>query len=100
MNKSSIPLAPQLVREVAEKLGADYAAKSRLGTAAQKISTLLKAIAAKCATCSANSNGHTDLNEVADCPDSECPLNDFGPSVYQCVRAKLESQGGIAGGLQ
>lgn len=97
---TGIPLAPQLVREVAEELGAAYAAEPKLGTAADKIITLMKAIAAKCAICSANSNGHTGLNAVADCPDSECPLNDFGPSVYECVRAKLESQGGIAGGVQ
>lgn len=100
MTQSSIPLAPQLLREVVDDLAAGLVASPEMGTAKDKVRMLLAAIAGKCALCSANTNGHTSLNAVADCPEADCPLNDFGPSVYECVRAKLESQGYIAGGVQ
>lgn len=100
MKDQSIPLAPQLVRETVDELSAGLAANPELGTAKDKVQMLLAAITAKCALCVATSDGHTGLNKAADCPDEDCPLNDYGPSVFKCIRAKLENQGYIAGGLQ
>lgn len=100
MNKSSIPLAPQIVREMVGELSTGLAANPEFGTVADKVKMLLSAITAKCALCVCREDGHAGLNAAADCPDSECPLNAYGPSVYKCVRAKLEHQGYLAGGLQ
>lgn len=100
MKDKSIPLAPQLLREVVDDLAADLVASPEMGTATDKVRMLLAAIADKCAACVATSNGHTGLNAAADCADGDCPLSDFGPSVFECVRAKLEHQGYAAGGVQ
>lgn len=100
MKDQSIPLAPQLVRETVDELAAGLATNPELGTAKEKVGLLLRAITGKCALCVATSEGHTGLNTAADCPDADCPLNDFGPSVFKCVRAKLEHQGYVAGSVQ
>jgi hypothetical protein len=97
---SEVPLAPQLVREMVDKLGADYAANPTLGTAAEKITGLLGAMVAKCVLCVSQADGRGYLSQVADCADDDCPLNPYGPGAFKMVRAKLEFQGGVAGGVQ
>jgi len=98
-NKQTVPLSPQLVREAVDKLGEDYAADPKLGTPAEKITTLLTAITAKCVMCRTQADGSTSLS-IADCTDRECPLNDFGMAAFKMVRVRLEIQGGMAGGIQ
>lgn len=100
MNDQSIPLAPQLVRDMVDELSAGLAANPTQETAAAKVGMLLAAIAHKCALCVATPGGFIGLNEAADCPETGCPLNSFGPPVFKCVRARLARQGYAAGGLQ
>jgi len=93
------PLSPQLLKEIVETLAADFAANPEFGTPGEKISLLLRAMVAKCIFCMCGPKGEVLLYKAAECANDDCPLNPYGPAAFKMVRAKLEFQGGVAGGV-
>ena len=69
-----------------------FAASPRYGSAAEKIAEFLGAIAYKCSHCCADEEGQVVLQRIADCQDTTCPLNSFGPTVFHSVLAKLAKE--------
>jgi len=90
----------QIVKETVDDLGAAMAVAEELGSTEDKFRMLLGAIASKCALCVSDAEGRSGLNRMADCGENACPLHEYGTSVFQCVRAKLEFFGAGVGRTQ
>lgn len=85
-------LPAKIVADEVASLAEAYAADQSAGSMAEKIRGILGAIVSKCAICSEDAEGRFSLNTVADCPVDTCPLNGFGPSTFQAIRAKISYQ--------
>ena len=74
-------------------------AESENSSTADKIKGLVTFIVMKCNNCKADSNGKTQIHEVAEC-SADCALNLVGPTVYLKILEMLELRDNPAGGLQ
>ena len=86
-------VTPKVIADEAAAMAEAYAASpAHEGNAAKKIGEFLGAIASKCSLCCADEKGRAEIRHIAECPKACCPLNSFGPAVFQSILTKLEAR--------